>query len=169
MCKVRLMLLKWLLGGNAVSEQNWKRFVAMYFPNAKVRRKYWLETCVELGEGSYLNPSVTVADDYHSKEVLVKIGRNCSISPGVVFVAMSQHNNSKVLRESGLVQRYEKRAPIVVGDDVWIGANTVVLPGVNIGSCSIIGANSLVNSTIPPYSLAYGTPAKVKGNLNPVT
>jgi acetyltransferase-like isoleucine patch superfamily enzyme len=51
--------------------------------------------------------------------------------------------------------------PIVIEDDVWIGANVTITCGVTIGAHSIIGANSFVNSDIPPYSIAVGSPAKV--------
>jgi len=50
---------------------------------------------------------------------------------------------------------------IVIDDDVWIGANCTILGGVTVGAHSIIGAHSLVTKDIPPYSVAYGVPAKV--------
>lgn len=49
----------------------------------------------------------------------------------------------------------------VIGNDVWIGQNAVILPGVNIGDGAIIGANSVVGSDIEPYSIVAGNPAKV--------
>jgi acetyltransferase-like isoleucine patch superfamily enzyme len=52
---------------------------------------------------------------------------------------------------------------IEIGDDVWIGASTVVLDGARIGRGSVIGAMSLVRGEIPPYSIAYGVPATVRG------
>ena len=52
--------------------------------------------------------------------------------------------------------------PIVINDDVWIGANCTILGGVTIGAHSVIGAHSLVTRDIPPYSVAYGVPAKVR-------
>ena len=91
----------------------------------------------------------------------MEIGANCSIGPGVVFAPISTHNNSKILRRKGFLARYEKRGKIIIGDDVWIGANSTILPGVRIGSCSIIGANSLVNKNIPEYSIAYGNPVRI--------
>ena len=51
--------------------------------------------------------------------------------------------------------------PIVIEDDVWIGVNCTILAGVTIGAHSVVGANSLVTKDIPPYSVAYGAPAKV--------
>ena len=51
----------------------------------------------------------------------------------------------------------------MIGDDVWIGANCVLLDGTTIGSGSVIGAASLLRGTLPPYCLAHGTPAVVHG------
>jgi acetyltransferase-like isoleucine patch superfamily enzyme len=49
----------------------------------------------------------------------------------------------------------------VIEDDVWLGANTVVLPGVTIGRGAVIGANSVVSSNVPPMVVARGNPAEV--------
>lgn len=58
-----------------------------------------------------------------------------------------------------------KRAPVVIDDDCWIGANAVILKGVTIGARSVIGANSVVTSNIPPDSIAVGNPAQVVRHL----
>lgn len=144
------------------------RFLAMYYPNARIRRECWIKTNVILGEHTYLNPNVCVADDYQSDEVLLEIGADCSIAPGVVFAPICTHNNSGELRESGILKHYEGKAKIKVGDDVWIGANATLLAGVTIGSHCIIGANSLVNKDIPDFSLVYGVPCRVIKDLRDV-
>jgi lipopolysaccharide O-acetyltransferase len=51
--------------------------------------------------------------------------------------------------------------PVVIGDNVWIGESACILPGVTIGEGSIIGALSVVTKSIPAYSIAVGSPAKV--------
>ena len=56
--------------------------------------------------------------------------------------------------------------PIVIGDDVWIGANSVILPGVTIGDNSVIGAGSVVTQDIPANSVAYGVPCRVIREIN---
>lgn len=137
------------------------RFLAMYFPNAKIRRECWLKTNVHLGDGTYLNPNISVVDDYSGNDILLSIGKNCSVAPGVVFAPYSAHNNSKTLRGLGILSNYEKIEKIIIGDDVWIGANCTILAGVKIGKNCIVGANSLVNKNIPDFSLAYGNPVKV--------
>jgi acetyltransferase-like isoleucine patch superfamily enzyme len=57
------------------------------------------------------------------------------------------------------------KKPIIIGSDVWIGANCTIIGGVKIGKCSIIGANSFVNKDIPDYSLAYGSPVQIIKDL----
>mgnify|MGYP000956399363 CR=1 FL=1 len=51
--------------------------------------------------------------------------------------------------------------PIIIGNNVWIGASAVILPGVSVGEGSVVGAGSIVAKDIPPYSIAVGNPAKV--------
>ena len=55
----------------------------------------------------------------------------------------------------------QNKTGITVEDDVWIGANSVILPGVHINKGAIIGAGSVVTKDIPPYAIAVGNPAKV--------
>jgi len=60
----------------------------------------------------------------------------------------------------------EKNNFIEIGDDVWVGCGTTILPGSKIGSGTVIGANSLVNGVIPENVVAFGSPAKVVKNRN---
>jgi maltose O-acetyltransferase len=58
-------------------------------------------------------------------------------------------------------QGFEDPTPIHIGDDVWIGARVIILPGVNIGSHCIIGAGSVVTKDVPDYAIVGGVPAKI--------
>lgn len=59
------------------------------------------------------------------------------------------------------IQRPYHTAPVVIGDNVWLGEGVCVLPGVSIGEGAIIGANSVVKGKIPPYTIVAGAPARV--------
>ncbi|MCE1202081.1 MAG: acyltransferase [Bacteroidia bacterium] len=59
--------------------------------------------------------------------------------------------------------------PIHIGDEVWIGANSVITAGVNIGKHSVVAAGSVVTKPVPPYSVVAGNPAKVLKQYNPQT
>jgi len=88
----------------------------------------------------------------------VSIGNNVNIAQGVVITALN-HNFSeegKRIDEQGVSLQ-----PITIADDVWIGANVVILPGVSIGEHCVIAAGAVVSRNIPPHSLAMGVPAKV--------
>jgi len=58
---------------------------------------------------------------------------------------------------------------VVIGKNVWIGANSVILPGVKIGNTSVIGAGSTVTEDVPPLSVAVGNPAKIIKQYVPAT
>jgi len=93
----------------------------------------------------------------------LKIGNKVSISSGVHIYT----HDSSLYRKLDLVKDTENghhivRARTVIGNNVQIGANSIVLPGVTIGNNVIIGAMSLVNSNIPDNSTVYGIPCKVK-------
>ena len=61
-------------------------------------------------------------------------------------------------------QGFQSKGGVEIEDDVWLGAHVVVLDGVKIGRGSVIGACSLVTKDVPPYSIAYGVPAKLHGS-----
>jgi virginiamycin A acetyltransferase len=92
----------------------------------------------------------------------IRIGRNVLIAANCTL-APTNHafgDPDKPIREQGF---QPSRGGIVIGDDVWIGANCVLLDGATIGSGSIIGAASLVRGTLPPFCVAVGRPAMVRG------
>jgi maltose O-acetyltransferase len=80
---------------------------------------------------------------------------------GLQVLVLSTRHAYADIDEPMISQGYEQRKPVVIGDDVWLGGRAIVLPGVNIGSHSIVGAGSVVTKNIPPYSIVAGVPAKV--------
>ena len=103
------------------------------------------------------------------------IGKFCAIAKGVEFImngANHKMNGFTTYPFNIMANGWEKNTPsftdlpikgdTVIGNDVWIGQNVTVLPGVHIGDGCIIGANSVVANDIPPYTVAAGNPCKVK-------
>lgn len=106
---------------------------------------------IEVGEKFYANFNCVILD-----EADVRFGDNVFIGPNCAFYT-AIHPLDAEMRRLGL----ESARPISVGDDVWIGGNVVVLPGVNIGSGCVIGAGSVVTKDIPAGFLAFGNPCRV--------
>ena len=98
------------------------------------------------------------------------IGNDVSISRGTYFHG-SNHKfdnpNLPIMKqgtEAASLDYKDKTYSIVICDDVWIGSNVIILPNINIGKGSIIGAGSVVTKNIPEYSVAVGVPARVIKN-----
>lgn len=95
-------------------------------------------------------------------ESTVRIGGNVIIAANCYLVGSPNYRHERTDIPM-LEQGFEAGRGIEIEDDVWIGASTVVLDGARIGRGSIIGAMSLVRGEIPPYSIAFGVPATVRG------
>lgn len=106
---------------------------------------------ITIGNNFYTNHNCTILDG-----AKVTFSDNVFIAPNVVF-STAGHAIDAGQRAKGL----EIALPITVGDNVWIGANISVLPGVSIGSNTIIGAGSVVNKDIPDGVIAAGVPCRV--------
>ena len=106
---------------------------------------------IEVGKNFYANYNCTILDI-----AKVKIGDNCMLAPNVAIYTAG-HPIHPVPRN--LLLEYGKE--IIIGDNVWIGGNTVVCPGVKIGSNVVIGAGSVVTKDIPDWSIAAGNPCRV--------
>lgn len=106
---------------------------------------------IEIGENFYSNVNCTILDG-----AKVKFGDNVFVAPNCGFYTAGHPLDVKQ-RTDGL----EYAKPITVGNNVWIGAQCCVLPGVTIGDNSVIGAGSVVTKDIPANSLAYGNPCRV--------
>lgn len=106
---------------------------------------------IEIGENFYSNHNLVILDANK-----VKFGNNVFIAPNCGFYTAG-HPLDYETRNKGL----EYAKPIEVGNNVWIGGNVVVLPGVSIGDNVVIGAGSVVTKDIPSNSVAVGNPCRV--------
>lgn len=90
------------------------------------------------------------------------IGNNVLIGAGCSIMDTEGHSLNPIERRTDGITGIGKKAKgIHIEDDVWIGSNSMICTGVTIGKCAVIGTNSVVRSSIPPYALAYGNPAKI--------
>ncbi|KAJ5454493.1 acetyltransferase [Penicillium daleae] len=108
-----------------------------------------------IGSNCFINWNLTVLDTS-----LVVIGDRVQIGTGVSLLTAG-HDTSILSRQKFV----EFGHPIFIEDDCWIGANVVILPGVRIGKGSTIGAGSVVTKDIPPFSVAIGTPCRVRKTI----
>jgi carbonic anhydrase/acetyltransferase-like protein (isoleucine patch superfamily) len=98
----------------------------------------------------------------------VTIGRHCLLAGGIWIADSNGHSTDPAARLAGLPPRPEEIRPVTIGDNVWIGSNAMILPGVTVGDGSVIAAHSVVRSDVPPYSIVAGNPAvKVKDLARP--
>jgi acetyltransferase-like isoleucine patch superfamily enzyme len=111
---------------------------------------------VSIGKNTWIGP-YTILDGSGGK---LSIGDFCSISSGVQIYT---HNTVKWALTGGKSE-YEKKS-VRIGDNCYVGPNSIISMGVSIGKCSVIGSLSFVNSKIPPYSIAFGSPAKIVGKV----
>ncbi|WP_267897732.1 sugar O-acetyltransferase [Dongshaea marina] len=105
---------------------------------------------IKAGKGFYANHGCTILDC-----APVTIGDNCLLAPGVV-IATAAHPLDPVSRAAG----DEFAQPIQIGDNVWLGANATVCPGVTIGDNVVVGAGSVVSRDLPANTVCVGVPAK---------
>lgn len=87
----------------------------------------------------------------------LEIGDNVMLGPGVVIISAS-HKTDRIDIPINQQGYYKKK--VVVGDDVWIGVNAIVLPGVTIGKGAVVGAGAVVTKNVEPYAIVAGVPAK---------
>lgn len=158
----------------------------LLFPNENLKRLCFIKNAVK--RDNIIIGDYTYYDDPDAPEDFEKrvthhypflgdkliIGKFCSIGKGIEFImngANHRMNSVSAYPFNIIGGDWKDFAPdiedlpfkgdTVVGNDVWIGQNVTVMPGVHIGDGAIIGANSVVAKDIPPYTIAAGNPAEV--------
>ena len=118
-----------------------------------VEQNFWCDYGynISVGENFYMNHNCTILDC-----AKIEFGDNVFVAPNCGFYTAG-HPLDFETRNKGL----EYAKPLKIGNNVWIGGNVIVLPGVNIGDNVVIGAGSVVNKDIPENSVAVGNPCKV--------
>lgn len=111
---------------------------------------------IEIGENFYSNYNLIILDC-----AKVLIGDNVMIGPNV-SIYTAGHPVHYEIRNQG----YEYTVPVSIGNNVWIGGNAVINPGVTIGDNSVVGSGSVVTKDIPGNVIAAGNPCKVLRGIN---
>jgi virginiamycin A acetyltransferase len=114
---------------------------------------------------------VTHFYDFYDDKLI--IGKFCQIASGVEFIMNGANHKMDCVSTFPfyIFEKWNENAPsldklphkgdTIIGNDVWIGENSTILPGINIGDGVIIGAKSVVSSNIEPYTIIAGNPAKI--------
>lgn len=138
---------------------------------------------IEVGDYTIYNDFVEDPCDFQKNNVLYHypinidrliIGKFCSIACGAKFLFTSANHTTKSLStytfplffeewgldKANITDAWDNKGDIVIGNDVWIGYEAVILSGVTIGDGAIIGTRAVVTKDIPPYTVVGGVPAK---------
>lgn len=107
---------------------------------------------VELGD----NSGIGIRAQINGK---VMIGKNVMMGPDVCIYAINHAFNRVDIPMN--FQGFAPEKPVVIGDDVWIGARVIILPGIRIGTGAVIGAGAVVTRDVPDYAVVGGNPARI--------
>ncbi len=157
-------LYEFLIKNANIMPMRFVKYIALFYTDARVRKIYLKRLGVKMGQNTYANMGFRiVSNDYKTRVI---IGDNVSIAPNVVLIACSSANNGKKINEIAYVKNHLwKEGKIVIENDVWIGANVTILPGVRVGECAVVGAGSVVTKDVEPYAIVAGNPARVLQRL----
>ena len=124
---------------------------------------------VSVGTGTQFSAPPTITPGMEG----VIFGKYCAIGPGLKIQNTNHDYNYpsiqyRIYKElfnihhPGLKTKIANKGPVIIGNDVWIGANVSILPGVEIGNGCVIGLGSIVTKNLPPYTVSAGVPCIVK-------
>lgn len=130
-----------------------KKLLGKTGQNFCIEQNFWCDYGynIEIGENFYANHNLVILDG-----AKVTFGDNCFVAPNCGFYTAG-HPIDHTIRNTGL----EYALPITVGNNVWIGGNVCVMPGVTIGDDVVIGGGSVVTKDIPSGVVAAGNPCRV--------
>ncbi len=156
-----------------------KIFNKTVFLTSRMRAVFWGLFCKKMGVGVYIMKGCYIMSPFGieignnvsinryttiSGQGGLRIGNNVMIAPNCNILT-SNHEYRK--RGVPMMSQGESMGLVVIKDDVWLGANVVVSPGVTIGEGSIVGANAVVTKNVDPYTIVGGVPARfIKNRFN---
>jgi len=132
------------------------RFFGSHAIGNPLRVFFYRLSGVRVGRNVLLNQGLTIVDDGMRGMIVIEDG--VSFAPNVTLVAKSSPMfiHPAVKRESLPI----KEGRILIREGVWIGTGAVILPGVTLGKCSMVGANAVVGKDVPDFTIVAGIPAQ---------
>lgn len=129
-------------------------------------RKFWLGdysvvesfACINNAVGDVIIGDHTRIGLHNTIIGPVIIGSHVNLAQGITITALNHNFNDS---EKRIDQQGISTKEVVLEDDIWVGANAVILPGVTIGTHAVVAAGAIVTKDVPPHSLVAGVPAKV--------
>ena len=109
---------------------------------------------IEIGDNSGIGVDCHIPAD-------IRIGNDVMMGPQVLIIGRNQNHRFDDVGIPMRLQGYEDALPVVIEDDVWLGARVIVLPGIRIGRGSVIGAGAVVTKDVPPFAICAGNPARI--------
>ena len=125
---------------------------ATIYSGLEIREPY----LIRIGKGSIIGTNA-ILDGRNG----IEIGDNVNLSSNV-FIWTEQHDH----RDPYFRCETQIKRPVIIGNRVWIGPNTIILHSVNIGEGAVVGAGAVVTKDVPPFTIVGGVPAKVIGQRN---
>jgi acetyltransferase-like isoleucine patch superfamily enzyme len=130
------------------------KYVAKNLPCCSLRIFLYKKCGYIIGEQVYIAEGLTIAEKLEDTDNLI-IGNRVAIGPNVTLLTSSDPNNSRI-------KPYVKtqRGRILIEDDAWIGAGSIIMPDIIIAKGAVVGAGSVVTRNVDPYHIVAGVPAK---------
>jgi len=134
-----------------------KRLLKMFLrfiPGMKLRAQLLRWCGYAVGRQVAIGEDLIIVDTAY-QEPLVRIGNRVGIAQRVTLITASGVPYSRIRQILG-----SQVGPIVIEDDVWIGAGAIIMPDITIGQGAVVGAGAVVTKNVPPYTIVVGVPAK---------
>jgi len=136
------------------------KYIAKFSPGYAFRIWLLRKCNYKIGQNVFIGEDLIIIDDLRDIQTNLIIGDRASISPRVTLVLHTKPNWSKIADYVN-----SRKGKINIGQDAWIGTGAVILPDVHIGEGAVVGANSVVTSDVPPYTVVGGAPARKIKNV----
>lgn len=133
---------------------NFRKSIIKRLSPKEVANYYKKKKILNIGEGCEIDNTV----NFGSEPYLIKLGNKVRIASGVKFI--THDGGMWVVRNLGINKHADKIGPIILGDNIFIGVDSIILQNVKIGNNVIVGCRSIVTKDIPDNSVVAGVPAK---------